>query len=77
VHVGRRRIGSARRSLRRTHGRKAVLRPRHAALASMGPRKKYTMGPEDAGLVGTPYFWTGIAAVVAAWVVVMLALWAV
>lgn len=34
------------------------------------------MHPEDAGLVGTPYFWTGIAAVVAAWVVVMLALWA-
>ena len=34
------------------------------------------MAPEDAGLVGTPYFWTGIGAVVATWLLVMLALWA-
>ena len=33
------------------------------------------MAPEDAGLVGTPYFWIGIAAAVALWVVVMLLLW--
>ena len=30
---------------------------------------------EDAGLVGTPYFWTGLGAIVAVWAVVMLALW--
>jgi hypothetical protein len=41
----------------------------------MEPRK-YDMAPEDAGLVGTPYFWTGIGAAVAAWVVVMVTLWA-
>jgi len=34
------------------------------------------MAPEDAGLVGTPYFWTGIVAAVVAWLLVMLALWA-
>lgn len=33
------------------------------------------MGPEDTGLVGTPYFWTGIVAAVAIWGAVMLALW--
>lgn len=38
-------------------------------------REGTEMAPEDAGLVGTPYFWTGIAAAVALWGVVMLALW--
>ena len=33
------------------------------------------MAPEDAGLVGTPYFWTGIAAAVGVFAAVMLALW--
>jgi hypothetical protein len=33
------------------------------------------MAPEDAGLVGTPYFWTGLAAAVGLWAAVMLALW--
>jgi hypothetical protein len=33
------------------------------------------MGPQDAGLVGTPYFWTGIAATVALWGAVMVALY--
>jgi len=33
------------------------------------------MAPEDAGLVGTPYFWAGLAATVAVWGAVMLALW--
>ena len=33
------------------------------------------MGPEDAGLVGTPYFWTGIVAAVGVFAAVMLALW--
>jgi hypothetical protein len=31
--------------------------------------------PEDTGLVGTPYFWTGVAGSVAVWAAVMLALW--
>jgi hypothetical protein len=31
--------------------------------------------PEDAGLVGTPYFWTGVAGSVAVWAALMLALW--
>lgn len=30
---------------------------------------------EDAGLVGTPYFWTGIAATVGVWAAFMLSLW--
>jgi len=30
---------------------------------------------EDAGLVGTPYFWTGIAGTVALFAAVMVALW--
>ena len=34
------------------------------------------MAPEEFGLVGTPYFWTGIAGVVGLWALVMLALWA-
>lgn len=33
------------------------------------------MPPEDLGLVGTPYFWTGIGGVVAVWAIVMLVLW--
>ncbi len=33
------------------------------------------MAPEDFGLVGTPYFWTGIASVIAVWAIVMLAFW--
>jgi hypothetical protein len=33
------------------------------------------MAPEDVGLVGTPFFWTGVAATVAVWGAVMLALW--
>jgi len=33
------------------------------------------MGPQDAGLVGTPYFWTGVAAAIALWGAVMLALY--
>jgi len=31
--------------------------------------------PADAGLVGTPYFWTGVAGTVAVWGALMLALW--
>ncbi len=33
------------------------------------------MAPEDAGLVGTPYFWTGLAGTVLAWAVLMAAFW--
>lgn len=33
------------------------------------------MDPQDAGLVGTPFFWIGIAASVGAWAVLMLLLW--
>jgi len=33
------------------------------------------MGPQDAGLVGTPYFWTGVVAAVVLWGAVMLALY--
>ena len=33
------------------------------------------MDPQDSGLVGTPYFWIGIAGCVAAWAVVMLLIW--
>lgn len=33
------------------------------------------MLPEDSGLVGTPYFWAGIAAAVGAWLLLMFALW--
>jgi hypothetical protein len=33
------------------------------------------MAPQDSGLVGTPYFWTGVAATVALWGAVMLALY--
>ncbi|WP_275405158.1 hypothetical protein [Ramlibacter humi] len=35
-----------------------------------------TMTPEEFGLVGTPYFWGGLAGLFAVWLVVMLALWA-
>ncbi len=34
------------------------------------------MAPEEFGLVGTPYFWTGIASLVALWAILMLVLWA-
>lgn len=30
---------------------------------------------EDSGLVGTPYFWTGVGTTVAVWALVMLVLW--
>jgi hypothetical protein len=33
------------------------------------------MAPEDAGLVGTPYFWVGVAAAVVAWLALMALLW--
>ena len=33
------------------------------------------MAPEDAGLVGTPYFWTGVAGAVVLWAAVMVVLW--
>ena len=33
------------------------------------------MAPQDTGLVGTPYFWTGLAGAVAVWGVIMLLLW--
>lgn len=31
--------------------------------------------PGDLGLVGTPYFWTGMAGIVGVWGAVMLMLW--
>jgi hypothetical protein len=34
------------------------------------------MLPEDSGLVGTPYFWAGMAAVIGIWLLLMLAFWA-
>lgn len=33
------------------------------------------MRPEDAGLVGTPYFWTGVVGVLVVWLALMVALW--
>jgi hypothetical protein len=33
------------------------------------------MAHEDAGLVGTPYFWVGLGGIVLVWLLVMLALW--
>ena len=33
------------------------------------------MGPDEMGLVGTPYFWTGVAGTVAVWAALMLAFW--
>jgi hypothetical protein len=33
------------------------------------------MHDDDSGLVGTPYFWAGLAGTVAVWGVVMVALW--
>jgi hypothetical protein len=32
-------------------------------------------GPEDVGLVGTPYFWTGVAGSLVIWAALMVALW--
>ena len=33
------------------------------------------MVPEEFGLVGTPYFWSGVAGLVAVWAVLMVAFW--
>jgi hypothetical protein len=33
------------------------------------------MAPEDAGLVGTPYFKIGLAGAVIAWAALMVSLW--
>lgn len=61
----------------RTVGNNSVLRLRRASLATIFlPRGIAAMiGPQDAGLVGTPYFWVGITAAVGLWATVMLALW--